>query len=149
MMLSETRAAAPEQGSRPHPTTWALPKLLGGGAGAEPRTSTLPALKLEQMPTLGFMPGPRERELGHSDVTERQSVHVCLCAHVCVCGGVDPSCPCPPRQSPPARVLARPDFKTGDGKGGKEAPAAMLKRAAAQAPGQAYCQTHILRCDIL
>lgn len=128
------------------------------GAGAEPRTRTRPAhSEAGAKPYTGLRPGPHGRGSwgpGGRQVRgcECACVRACacisartfwvcecarVCARVCVCVcRVAPSCPCSAGPSPTR-------FPGGAAAGGRRS------LSAAQARGQAYCQKHILHCDIL
>lgn len=156
LWLSQLREAAIRmQGSGPQPATVPPP---GGGAGAEPRARTRPAgSEAGAKPYTGLRPGPRGRGSwgpGGRQVRgcECACVRACacisartfwmcecarVCARVCVCVcRVAPSCPCSAGPSPTR-------FPGGAAAGGRRS------LSAAQARGQAYCQKHILHCDIL
>lgn len=79
---------------------------------------------------------------------KRERAQGCYSLCVCVWAG-RPQLSLPTSEESSARVLVLLGPQDWWWQRGQEVPAVLLKRAAAQAPGQAYCQTHILHCGIL
>lgn len=140
VMLSETMV--PGAGEADHTPPPAAAPLQGGGPGQnlELTPCRLPG---------GVNPdiGIRSRATPEGAGTRVLHLCLCVCVHVCM-GGWTPGVPAHQGRGS-ARALALLGPQDWWWQRGQEVPAVLLKRAAAQAPGQAYCQKHILHCDIL